>query len=269
MKKVIAMILAVVLIIGLMSCVGPKGAIGAAGPTGPVGTPGANAGDIPANATILMNQNFDDQAVGVTPTTSAGAWSRMATWYLENNIYTTVTNTAFVSFNKSFMVKGMSTFNFDRDIVKSPLVDSLPSTITGKVNIYFYVNKDTAGNKGFCFYINQYEKARFDLTFDGKINVFTTVNTFYQAGTYTTNLFVKYAIIINLDTQKFDVYANNIMVASNIPCSNAFEQYNGGAPISSSVAVYTTFFGIMTQLDANYDMDTMYIDNVLIYYTPN
>lgn len=268
MKKVLVMIMAMVLTMGLMSCKGPQGTPGPAGPAG-VGTPGANAGDIPSNATVILNENFDDQAIGVTPTTSAGAWSRMATWAASTNIYTTVTNTAFVSFNKSFMIKGMSTANLDRDIIKSPLTDSLPSTTTGKVSIYFYVNKDAVANKGFCFYINQIEKARFDLTLDGKINVYTGVNTFYTADTYTVNLFVKYAIILNLDTQKYDVYANNIMVASNIPCYNSVEQYNGGAPISSSVAVYTTFFGVMTQMSAAYTMDTMYLDNLLIYYTPN
>jgi hypothetical protein len=267
MKKLTLLTLLVVIAITFVNCTGPKGATGPAGPAGSA-APITTTTTIPSNAVMLLNDNFDDQALGVTPTTSAGMWTRIAAMN-SNNIYTTVVNDAFVSYNKSFMVKGFSTFNYDRNIIKSPLTGSLPSIITGKINISFYVNKDTLRNKGFCFYINQLEKARIDLTADGKINVFTNINSFYTAGTYLTNIFVKYEIVINLDAQNYDVYANDILIAENIPCYNSYEQWNGGTPISQSDAIYTTFFGIMTQLDTNYDMGTMYIDNVLIYYTPN
>jgi hypothetical protein len=265
MKKLILLTLLVTLTSVFVSCTGPKGATG---PAGPAGSAAPATTVIPANAVILLDDNFDDQALGVTPTTSAGSWTRIAAMN-SFNIYTTVTNTAFVSYNKSFMIKGLNTSNYDRNIIKSPLTGSLPSITTGKINISFYVNKDTLRNKGFCFYINQLEKARIDLTADGKINVFTNINSFYTAGTYTTNIFVKYEIVINLDTQNYAVYTNDILIAENIPCYNAYEQATGGFPISQADAIYTTFFGIMTQIDSTYDIGTMYIDNVLIYYTPN
>ena len=77
MKKSIIVVLAVVLIVVLVSYIGQTGA------TGNTENPGTNAGEIPSNATILLNENFDSYAVGVTPNIF---WSFLTRYKCNNTI---------------------------------------------------------------------------------------------------------------------------------------------------------------------------------------
>jgi hypothetical protein len=216
-----------------------------------------------------MNENFESYAVGVTPTNSAGTWQRciscMAT--APNSVYNVVTNTAFVSYQKSLMIEGI-TIDAAREILKGPFVDAIPNTLSGIIYASFYVQKDGTGTKGFTLYINQLEKARIDLNTTGAINVYTSKSNYYTAGQYNFNIFNKYSLVINLSTNTYDVYFNDLMIAQNIICYNSVECTLTGTVIYANDTVYPTFFGIFTNINSEYTFGTVYLDNILIYYVP-
>lgn len=266
MKKVLSVILIVVIALSFISCKGPKGDPGTTGPTGPKGE---DFGTIPSNATILMNENFESYAVGVTPTGTAGTWQRIPAGmtYFPNSVYNVVTNTAFVSFPKSFMIDG-KIIDAEREIVKGPFIDSIPNTLSGKIYVHFYVNKDNTGSKGFTFYINQLEKARIDLKNSGYINIYTSKTNSYSAGQYSYDLFNKYSFVLNLTANTYDVYFNDLMISQNIGCYDSVESSLSGTPVDSTDTIYPTCFGVFTNMNTEFTLGTVYLDNILIYYVP-
>jgi hypothetical protein len=269
MKKLLTVILVVVMALSMMSCKGTQGVPGTTGPAGPTGPQGQDFNTPPANATILMSENFESYAVGVTPTNSAGTWQRVsgAMTSYPMSVYNVVTNTAFVSYPKCLMVDG-KIVDADREIVKGPFVDTIPNTLSGKIYAHFYVRKDGTGTKGFTIYINQLEKARIDLNTTGAINIYTAKASFYSAAQYAFNIFEKYSFVINLNTNTYDVYFNDLLIAQNITCYNSVECSLAGTPVSPINTVYPTCFGVFTNMNIEYTFGTVYLDNILIYYVP-
>lgn len=267
MKKAFVMTMAVLMAVSFISC-GTKGDTGAAGPTGPTGNPGTNFGDIPSNATILINENFDGMAIGTTPTTNAQPWRRAENW--NNNttsMYHHVTDTAFVTYDKGLKLV-TAAIGLDRQIVKAPFLTSIPSTTSGKVYISFYVNKaENTKGKGFVFYLNQIEKMRIDFNETGNITYSTAINTRHSIGTYNANEWYKVNAIVNLSTNTYNVYVRDYII-ENVPCYNVQEQVWDGTIIDSDWSVHTSFWGILTNINNNYSVDTTYIDNVIVYYLP-
>jgi hypothetical protein len=263
MKKFIAVVLAVVIAVALVSC---KGATGPAGADGVDGKDGEDFSAIPANATILVNENFESYAVGVTPT----GWTRMS-GFTGKEVYHPVTNTPFMSYDKSLAIIATN-LNFNREIVKAPGVnDAIPNTLSGKLYLSFYVYKaSTSKSKGFTFYINQLEKCRVDFNSDGYIYAYTTMTAKAPIATYSALNWTRVDMLLDLSTQKYSVYIDTNKKAENIPCYNSTEQRADGSDILNLIAVYTSFFGIITNIDSAWT-DTnseTYIDNVLVYYVP-
>jgi hypothetical protein len=263
MKKYLIFVLAVLTVIATVSCTGK---IGPAGPAGQDGTDANSAFTPPSNATILVNENFESYAVGVTPT----GWTRATIW--GSSVYNPTTNTSFVSYNKSLMVQAISGggLNTDRQIVKCPgIEDTIPNTLSGKVYITFYANKNLTNKaKGFVFYINQYEKLRVDMSYDGTIRAYTGINTSTSIGAYLAGEWKKIGVILNLTTQKYEVYTDGVLRVKDIPCYDSFEQLNDTSTIGMFDRVYSDFFGILTNQTTDFFPDILYVDDVLIYYVP-
>jgi hypothetical protein len=261
MKKYFVMVLAVMTAIVATSCTGK---------TGPVGPAGTNANDQftpPANAQILVNENFESYAIGVTPT----GWTRANVW-TDSSVYAPVTNTTFVSYGKCLMIDGFNLggISVDRQIVKCPGIENaISNTLTGKVYIQFYAQKSTSTKaKGFVFYLNQFEKMRIDFGINGVISAYTGLNTSAPIASYTAGAWTKVNVIINLNTQTYDVYTDSILRTTGIPCYNSFEQLNNTSIVATIDRVYKDFFGVLTNQTANYIGDAVYVDDVLIYYVP-
>lgn len=254
--KGINIIAVVLIVIGFViaSCMGP---------VGPVGPSGDGFDAIPDNARILLNENFESYAVGNTPT----GWTR-ANAFTSASVYHVVTNTASVSYNRSLMVQGFASF-YNRQIVKAPLADSITNTLSGKIRVSFYANKSNADKaKGFVFYINQIEKFNVVLNQVGFIDVYTSTSNAMSVKSYNANEWIKLDVVLNLNTQTYSLYVENILRAENIPCPNTVEQLNTGSGIFDWQTTYPTFFGVLTNIDINYALDKVFIDNVLIYYIP-
>jgi hypothetical protein len=267
MKKFVLGVFVVLLAVVLISCRGADGAQGPAGPAGKDGTNGKDATEIPSNATILVNQNFDSYAVGVTPT----GWSRAPWTNLGPEVYHPVTNTAYLSYNKCLMVQAFTYYEWGREIVESPFVNPMPSTITGKVYINFYVNKPVTNKaKGFVFYANNYEKARVNFDETGHIAVHYNYDllSVIKVDTYEANKWYFVKIIVDLAANTYDLYINNLLKIAGIPCYNFPECSIGNSQVPPIFQLYHNFFGIFTNFNDNYLNDVVYIDNVLIYYVP-
>jgi hypothetical protein len=261
MKKSLILSVLVFCFIVLVSCTGK---------TGPTGPAGKDVNDIftpPSNATILLNDNFESYAVGVTPT----GWTRATDW-TSASVYNPVTNTTFVTYGKSLMVQAVSGggLNTDRQIVKCPgIEDAIPNTSSGKIYISFYANKNVANKaKGFVFYINQYEKLRVDMSYDGSIRAYTDINTSTSIGAYSAGEWKKIGIILNLTSQKYEVYTDEILRVKDIPCYNSIEQKNDTSPLGFLTRVYKDYFGILTNQTTDFFPDVVYLDDLLIYYVP-
>ena len=258
MKKI--NIIAVVLIalgVAVVSCTGPMG------PEGPVGPSGNSFDAIPSNARILLQENFESYDVGNTPT----GWTR-ANIFTNASVYHVVTNTASVSYSRSLMVQGFVT-DYNRQIVKAPLADNITNTLSGKIRVSFYANKSNADKaKGFVFYINQIEKFNVVLNEVGFIDVYTSTSNAMSVKSYSANEWIKIDVVLNLSTQTYSLYVENILRAENIPCPNTPEQVNTGSGVFDWQTVYPTFFGVLTNININYVLDKVFIDNVLIYYIP-
>ena len=261
MKNFIFVVLLVVLSIAVVSCTGKTG------PTGPAGQDANAIFTPPNNATILVNDNFESYAVGVTAT----GWAR-ADIFNAYSVYHPITNTVFVTYGKSLMVQAVSggAVDTDRQIVKCPgIEDAIPNTLSGKIYITFYANKIVANKaKGFVFYINQYEKFRVDMSFDNTIRAYMNINTSTPIGAYSAGEWKKIGIILNLTAQKYDVYTDNILRVSGIPCYNTREQLNDTSYVGVMGRVYKDFFGILTNQTSDFLPDTVYLDDLLIYYVP-
>lgn len=264
MKRYFVFLTAVLTAIAAASCTGKTG------PTGPAGANANNQFSPPANARILVNENFEEFAVGVTPT----GWTRATVW-TDDSVYTPVTNTTFVSYGQSLMVEGVSGVGLDtnRQIVKCPGIDgAIGNTLSGKVYIQFYANKSVSSKiKGFVFYLSQYEKMRIDFGMNGVISAYTGLNTSVPIASYIAGAWVKVNVIINLNAQTYDVYTDGLSRATGIPCYNSFEQYDTGAGTGQMLSmdcVYKDFFGVMTNETSDYIGDAVYVDDVLIYYVP-
>ena len=264
MKKAIVSAVVLLFVLAVSACTGP------AGPAGPDGAAGKDANNLfapPSNAVILVNENFEAFAVGVTPT----GWTRATTW-TGPSVHHPVTSTTFVSYDKSLMVHAVSGGGLytDRQIVKCPgIEDAIPNTLSGKVYIEFYANKSTADKaKGFVFYINQLEKLRIDFGLDGKINAFTDINSSVPVGAYRAGEWVKVNIVLNLTQQKYALYTDGVLRVKDIPCYNTQEQLNDSSTIGIISRVYKDFFGVLTNQTADYIGDHVYLDDVLIYYVP-
>lgn len=263
MRKFLVTGLSVLIAVAIISCTGQVGPTGPKGDKGNQGDPGANFDQIPANATVLINENFDSYAIGVTPT----GWTRQWAWANGTNIYHSVSNTPYVSYEKSFKIITGESY-FDRQIIKAPLA-TLPSTTSGKIYMSFYVRKPVANDdaKGFVFYVNQLEKLRVDFDDAGAINFYTSKTAFTQLGTYNANEWYKVNILLNLTTSTYSVYIRDYIV-ENIPCYNSVECTMYNTPIETQYTIYPTFWGIMTGLNLFYSGNSAYIDNVVIYYLP-
>jgi hypothetical protein len=264
MKKYLIFVLAVLTVNAVVSCTGKTG------PTGPAGQNGTDANSAftpPSNATILVNENFEGYAVGVTPT----GWTR-ATFWPGASVYNPITNTAFMSYSKSLMIQAVygGGIDTDRQIVKCPgIQDAIPNTTSGRVYISFYANKNLANKaKGFVFYINQFEKLRVDMSYDGTIRAYTGINTSTSIGAYSAGEWKKMGMILNLTTQKYDVYTDGVLRTKDIPCYNTVEQLNDTSVISSLSRVYKDFFGVLTNQTTDFFPDIVYVDDVLVYYVP-
>jgi len=262
MKKYLCSFMAFAIVLMFIGCKGDKGAQGPQGTQGPSGANG-NFSTPPSNATILFQDSFDSYAIGSIP----AGWA-IDTVFTGSTVGWTITNTTYVSYGQALMVTTTAT-DVDRIIIKAPPANTLPSTTSGSVYMDFYVFKpsNTKG-KGFVFYINELEKCRVDFSNDGNIYAFTT----YTAGTiisaYNANTWYHVDILLNLSAQIYSVYIDNILLVSGIPCYNMPEQNLSGILLNSLVDVYATFFGVITNLNANYAGDTTYLDNVLVYYLP-
>jgi hypothetical protein len=264
MKKFLVIVLTVVIAVAMISC---KGATGPAGADGVDGKDGEDFSAIPSNATILLNENFESYAVGVTPT----GWTRGTTFEGGAEVYHSVTNTPFMSYSKSLKIMGFNTY-FDREIVKAPGVnDAIPNTLSGKIYLSFYVYKaSTSKAKGFTFYINQLEKCRIDFNSDGYIYAYTTMTAKTSIATYSALNWTRVDILLNLSAQNYSVYIDTNKKVENVPCYNSVEQDKTGNPIFLWPSNYSDFFGIFSNIDSAWT-DTnseTYIDNVLIYYVP-
>jgi len=264
MKKYLIFVLTVLIVIAALSCTGPAGPIG---PSGPAGTDANTMFTPPSNATILVNETFESHAVGVTPT----GWTRADDFNIKS-VYHPVTNTAFMSYGKSLMVKAVfgGGIDTDRQIVKCPgIEDAISNTLSGKYYITFYANKSVANKaKGFVFYLNQYEKLRVDMSYDATIRAYTNINDSVAIGAYSAGEWKRIGIILNLTTQKYEVYTDGVLRVKDIPCYDAHEQTNDTSYIYSLTRVYKDFFGILTNQTTDFFPDEVYIDDLLIYYVP-
>jgi hypothetical protein len=264
MKKNLIFVLAVLTVIAAASCTGKTGP---AGPAGEDGTDANSAFTPPSNATILVNDNFESYAVGVTPT----GWTRATDW-TSSSVYHPTTNTTFVTYGKSLMVQAVSGggINTDRQIVKCPGVqDSIPNTLSGKVYISFYANKNlTNKSKGFVFYINQLEKLRIDMSYDSTIRAYTGIDTSTSIGAYAAGEWKKIGVILNLTTQKYEVYTDGVLRVKDIPCYDSIEQKNDASPLGFITRVYKDFFGVLTNQTTDFFPDIVYLDDLIIYYVP-
>jgi hypothetical protein len=263
MKKVIAIILAVVLVIALIGCTGPKGATGATGPAGPVGTPGINAGDIPPNATILLNENFDSYADNIVPT----GWTR-ASVFTGSEVTITAGPADYVSYPNCLVINTTGS-SYEREIVKAPMLP-IPNKTSGKLYIRFNVKCSYAmTNRDFLFYLNQTEKVRIKFASDGLIYAYEGSYTLYTAlGQYNPALWNQVLTVIDLANSKYSVYIDGTLKVSNLNCLILAERKLDGTPISAANAIYTDFFGMLTDVDSTYSNNATLIDDIAIYYLP-
>ncbi len=249
MKKFLILCLAIVVSILFISCSDSN--------------PVSSQGGMP-----LLRENFDYYTADFVGNTPAN-WTRASVFSASDAVYFPVTNTASVSADKSIMIYSQKK-DYDRQIIKA-LITSPPVYNAGTIKVNFNVNVSfLMSGRAFVFYLQQVEKMRLDFDFGGTTSYYSAGNTAHTPGiNWTAGDWYNVTMTLDLtaDTYSWTIEKDDIIAGViDIPCNDLHEQKADATIISAVDAVYTDFFGILTNMGLSFADYSMYIDDIYITY---